>query len=263
MSEREKNEIQQETTRERPGFMIYFEEALIWDKYLNAEEMSTLFRAILHYAKSREEPQEMPLHLKIFYDQMRGKIRRDQEKYDKTCERRKAAAITREAKKKVRESQNYTEENQAITRKNEEEDSTIVEVVQSRDNGAELSQRALTRNPYPVTCNRNPKPASSSYDEILKSWETIWRKAATEREAEGLLKIVNEGYELEDIHEALRIAHQNADDNPVGYMIKTLKDWKENGRPKRPRESRDIMQRYSQEERQATYSAAELNFDDE
>ena len=268
MTERETNEIQQEATKDRPGFMIYFEEALIWDKYLNAEEMSALFRAILHYAKSGTEPEKMPLHVKIFYDQMRGKIKRDQQKYDRTCEKRRQAAIIREAKKKVRESQNDTRENTVNTRKNEIKDSTSVTDMQISDDGADLSQQALTvtRNHVTrnhVTPNAYPQTISSSVDEIKKYWELIWGKTATEREIEAFYKMVNERYELEDIRDALRKAHQNADDNPAGYMLTILKDWKEHGKPKRPYESRELMQRHSDEDRRQSWAAAVVDLDSE
>ena len=80
--------------------MIYFDDAQAWDVYLTDEELGQLFRAMLHYARDNIEPDGLPKHLMMLFCTMRGKLDRDCKKYSETCERKKQAAIAREAKKK-------------------------------------------------------------------------------------------------------------------------------------------------------------------
>lgn len=110
--------------KKRPGFMIYFDDAQAWDVYLTDEELGQLFRAMLHYARDGIEPDSLPKHLMLSFCTMRGKIDRDCKKYSETCERRKQAAIAREAKKRSTTYRGTT--------------------VHSCDNSARLSQHAPT-----------------------------------------------------------------------------------------------------------------------
>lgn len=251
-----------ENTRERPGFMVYTEDARIWDEFLTDAELAQLFRAVVRYVDKGTEPDDLPKHVFILYRTMRGKIERDRHKYDAMCERRQQAAIIREAKKKVRESQKEDAKKLDDTRKNEKEQSTIV---QSCDNSAQLSQEALTVTvTEPVTLTvpltyPEPKTATTTYnvpEQLTQLWQTLWSASPTYSDTAAFEKMVNEGNQLEDIAQAMREAHQKADENPIGYMFALLKAWKVHGKPHRPTESRDILQRRSLEERREAYEAA-------
>lgn len=248
------NETQQKT--KLPGFMVYFEEALIWDKYLTDEELAQLMRAVIHYGNDGSRPDDMPMHLKIFFDQMRGKIDRDRKKYEKTCKNRSEAALRREAKKKVRESQNKEEENVDNKKKNEEKEVTIV---QSCDNGAELSQfsqQALTSNPYPVTVTPNrvtPNPSSSSsiIAELSNAWQREFTQPISGQDISLFKDIAAHGYTLDDATTAFQLAKLKADTNPHGYIRTLLADWQKNGRPKPPSGTIDTFTKH-------VYSAADF-----
>lgn len=253
-------------TRERPGFMLYTEDARIWDEFLTDAELAQLFRAVVRYVDKGTEPDDLPKHVFILYRTMRGKIERDRRKYDAMCERRQQAAITREAKKKVRESQSENAKNIDNTKKNEDTESTTV---QNCHNSAELSQQALTVTET-VTLTETetyPKPKTTTTnipEQLTTLWQTLWSASPTYNETAAFEKMVNEGNELEDIQQAMREAHQKADENPIGYMFALLKAWKVHGKPHRPTESRDILQRRSLEERREAYEAAIVNlYEDE
>lgn len=254
-------------TRERPGFMIYTEDARIWDEFLTDAELAQLIRAIIHFVDSATEPEGLPKHVDILYRTMRGKITRDRKKYDAMCERKKQAAIIRESKKKVRESQDKSEENIDNTRKNKDKESTTV---QNSDNSAQLSQEALTVTvtetvpvtvPVTETYTLSNTTTTYSFDQLTELWNVLWSVQATQSDTEAFQKMVNEGYTLEDIKQAMRQAHERADENPIGYMFSLLRVWKENGKPKRPHESREIMQRHSNEEIQKMIASAVIDLD--
>ena len=252
-----------DNTRERPGFMIYTEDARIWDEFLTDAELAQLVRAIIHFVDNATEPEGLPKHVDILYRTMRGKIARDRKKYDAMCERKKQAAIIRESKKKVRESQSKSEENIDNTRKNEDTESTTV---QNSDKSAQLPQEALTVTvpvTVPVTETYPLSNTTTTYpvDQLTELWNVLWSVQATQSDTAAFQKMVNEGYTLEDIKQSMRQAHERADDNPIGYMFSLLRVWKENGKPKRPRESREIMQRYSDEERQKMIASAVIDLD--
>ena len=252
-------------TRERPGFMVYTEDARIWNEFLTDAELAQLVRAIIHFVDNATEPEGLPKHVDILYRTMRGKIARDRKKYDAMCERKKQAAIIRESKKKVRESQDKSEENIDNTRKNEDTESTTV---QNIDNSAQLSQEALTvtvTETENVTLTYPPyNTTTTTYnipEQLTTLWKTLWSASPTYNETAAFKKMVNEGYTLEDIQQAMRQAHERADDNPIGYMFSLLRVWKENGKPKRPHESREIMQRHGNDERQRAIASAIINLD--
>lgn len=233
--------------KKRPGFMIYFDDAQAWDVYLTDEELGQIFRAMLHYARDGIEPDSLPKHLMLLFCTMRGKLDRDCKKYSETCERRKQAAIAREAKKRSTTYRGAT--------------------VHSCDNSAQLSQQAPTAT-IPVT---KTVPVTETYtkhntttypiEQIKELWNVLWSEQATQSDAAAFQRMVNDGYSLEDIQQAMRQAHERADDNPIGYMFSLLRVWKENGKPKRPRESREIMQRHSDEERQKMIASAVIDLD--
>ena len=159
------------------------------------------------------------------------------------------------------------EENIDNTRKNRDTESTTV---QNSDNSAQLSQEALTVTvtetvpvtvPVTETYTLSNTTTTYSFDQLTELWNVLWSVQATQSDTEAFQKMVNEGYTLEDIKQAMRQAHERADENPIGYMVSLLRVWKENGKPKRPRESREIMQRHSDEERQKMIASAVIDLD--
>lgn len=250
-----------------PGIILYMEDLNLLSM-LADEDFTAIMRAIVEYALDGEKPEWLNERSSATKARRRAfatltsKIDRDKAKYARKVQQTREAGM-KSAQKKA----NFSKRQQEKTNEN----STNVERTLNErvmDVERTLNERGGNRN---SNSNRNVTPTvtptyaypqtyttttTCTPEKLTELWKTLWSVDPTDSDRAAFEKMVNEGNELEDIQQAMREAHQKADENPIGYMFALLKAWKEHGKPKRPTESRDILQRRSLEERREAYEAA-------
>lgn len=248
-----------------PGIILYKDDLNLLSM-LGDEDFTIIMRAVVEYAIDGEKPEwinersSSTKGRRRAFATLASKIDRDQAKYE-----RKVQQTSEAGKKSAQKKANLSSQQQEKTENN----STDVERT-SNERGTNRNSNSIsnvTQTVTPKSCVTPTISSSSSaraytHEELTELWSRTWGKQPTEREKEALSRIVAKGYEWGDVQEAMKKAYSNADDNPAGYMLTVLEDWKENGRPKRPRESReDNFLRHSDDERQYTFQASIVNLD--
>lgn len=79
--------------QDKPGVMIYFELREVLAR-LSCEECGELFRAILYYGETGEEP-EMDWDLQVFWPLIRNRLDLDDQRYRNVTDKRRYAAYVR------------------------------------------------------------------------------------------------------------------------------------------------------------------------
>lgn len=79
--------------KQRPGFMVYFEDWNMPRQILNAQDFKLFFDAVFEYADGGEIPKPFENHtLQVFFDTFMAKIQKDADRYQDICNKRREAA---------------------------------------------------------------------------------------------------------------------------------------------------------------------------
>lgn len=79
-------------SKERPGFMVYFDDWEIPRRLLNDTEFKTFFDAIFDYARDGEVPPSFENQtIEVLYENFKNKIEKDVERYMEVCRKRSEA----------------------------------------------------------------------------------------------------------------------------------------------------------------------------
>lgn len=79
--------------RQRPGFMVYFEDWNLPRQLMTAEQFKRFFDAVFVFVQDGTYPEGFEDNtLKVFFETFSGKIIKDNTRYEETCKKRSAAA---------------------------------------------------------------------------------------------------------------------------------------------------------------------------
>lgn len=236
---------------QQSGFMLWREDIELWCDMLEDDELGQLFRAVAGYMLTNEEPQSLPRRLNALFKPAKGKIDRDKARYTVIIEQRRKAGRA-SAKKKL-----------AKLDKKEDDKLDI--------NSTGVNERLTSVNQlYLPSPSPSPSPISSSsvssyasdYTLLELKWLDAYKQKPGQREAKGLIELLASGYELDDIGDCIAIAKENAERSPIGYIKRTLDDWKTYGKPETHKPTPQMMG-YTKTERAEALKKAIVNLDED
>lgn len=86
--------------KERPGFMVYYNDWDIVRQLFSAEEFFSFFNAVFDYAQSGVLPGTYPSkQVEIFFNNYKEKIQKDAERYEDVCRKKSEAGKKAHMKK--------------------------------------------------------------------------------------------------------------------------------------------------------------------
>lgn len=86
--------------KEYPGFLLYFDKIEGLVNELPNAELGMVLRAMYHYARQGEEPEELPQELRFFWPMLRKMLNDDRIAYEEKCRAGSFSAACQAAKQR-------------------------------------------------------------------------------------------------------------------------------------------------------------------